>query len=798
MLMLLTDKILKFRLLSIFLTVLLTLAAGYFAGSLKQDNSYESFFAADDPAYTELQEHYKTYGNDDFVFLLIDSHGRRDAAFLKRLDSLAARLEQEVTYADKVTWLGNAEAVTAESGSETVRIAPLFENLDMTAAETEQALVRAAEDPACRNRLISADGNIFGIVISFVPYPEAPDGSVNAFRNLAPPEIYRILGDFGDLDVRVVGMPVISYFNDRDIQEEGETWILTGIISMLVLLLMITRSIMSAVIPLLTVVLSIVLTMGLCQICGFTLNMLAMMIPILILCAGIGDSVHLAAEFRSLYVTGVSRRAALRQAIKLTALPMALTTLTTALGFASFVFADLLPLRELGAEAAVGAIAALALTFFLALPLLSFSRVKPLPAGNQSADILKKERRFDWTDVFIKPLAALVMRFPRGVILAFMVITGIAAYGLTDLKIETAFIQDLPENDPLRQDFNFEDSRMGGSMSVEAVISAGRENGVKDLSFIANLDKLKEFIDGHPLVLETAAFTDQLRQVNRAVHNNDEKRYAIPDNQALANELMLLYESGGGRKFDQLVSLSYDAARIQIRTKALSTADVRKLESDITAFVRTETPDLNLKFTGASSLLTRVADYLAASQLKSFLYAFITILAVMTAVFRSLKLGLLAMIPNVIPVLITLGLMGYAGCRLNMVLVILAPIILGVCIDDTIHFIVRFRLYFRECGCYRQAYLRALLSAGRTLIFTTVISGGCLLSFLNSKYAGPVTFAWSSFTAFAAALICDFTVTPALIMVLKPFGREATQNTPAMPEGAGSSAGDRQISAGFA
>jgi predicted RND superfamily exporter protein len=132
------------------------------------------------------------------------------------------------------------------------------------------------------------------------------------------------------------------------------------------------------------------------------------------------------------------------------------------------------------------------------------------------------------------------------------------------------------------------------------------------------------------------------------------------------------------------------------------------------------------------------------------------------------------MIPNVVPVVLTLGLVSFAGARVNMVLVILAPIILGVCIDDTIHFITRYRYFFRECGDYRIAFKRTSLSVGRVLIFTTMISGVCLLSFMNSKFAGPFTFAWSSVTAFIIALVCDLAVTPALIMTFKPFGPERT------------------------
>ncbi len=767
----LVDIILKFRILSIILSLLLTFGIGQFMQKLKQDNSYESFFAEGDPAYVGLQNYYDTYGNDDFIFLMADSHGKMDVGFLKRVDSLVHRLDREVSFVDRVTWLGNAESVKSVNGSDTVSISPVLEGFDLSDGQIASVTAGAAADPAYRNRLISADGGILGIVVRFTEYPESGTGSVNEFRNQAPARIYEILKDYRDLDVRVVGSPVVSYFNDRDIQEEGQIWVLTGLIGMLVMLAVTTRSIIGTLIPLLTVLLSVILTMGLYQIFGFTLNMLAMMIPILILCVGIGDSVHLIAEFRSLYVEGVSKKEALHRTLKLISLPMLLTTITTALGFSSFVFTDLLPLRELGIQAAIGSVIALGMTFLFALPVLSFTRVRPLASGD-AGNKEKITRRYDVFDHLVRLTTVPVIKYPGVIIILAAVAVAAASFGVMNLKIETAFIQDLPVTDPLRQDFDYVDGRMGGSMSVELVADTGKENGVKDLRFIRDLEKLQNYLDGHPLVLQTSSFLDQMKQVNRAIHGNDDRFYAIPEKQESVGDLLLLYESGGGKEFDKTVSFAYDSAHIQIRTRSLSTGDVRMLEKDVNDFVKRETPSLNIEFTGASCLLTWVADYLSESQLYSFIYAFLTIFAVMTLVFRSVKLGLLSMIPNVIPVVITLGLVGMTGARVNMVLVILAPIILGVCIDDTVHFISRYRFFFSKCGSYRKAFIETSLSIGRVLVFTTMISGVCLLSFMNSKFAGPFTFAWSSFTAFFVALVCDLMITPAMIMVFKPFGKE--------------------------
>lgn len=776
----LIDKILKFRILSILFAVLLTFGIGQFAGKLRQDNSYESFFARGDSSYVKLQQYYETFGNDDFIFLLVDSHGKKDSAFFKRLDVLVHRLDSELKFVDRVTWLGNVESVTSSAGSDVISIAPLFPDMELSDSEIAGIVSRAKNDEAYRDKLISADGDILGIVVNFKDYPTDDTNSVNVFRNQATPHIQEILRDFSDLDVRTVGAPVISYYNDRDIQEEGTVWVEIGLAAMLIMLIISTRSIIGTVIPLLTVILSIILTMGLYQIFGFTLNMLAMMIPILILCVGIGDSVHLVAEYRSLYAGKISKQEALKKTVRLISLPMILTTLTTALGFSSFIFTELVPVRELGIQAAIGAVIALILTFFFAVPLLSFTRIKPREASSENTDAKAGEPAAvnsgdgDIFDRILGIFSRMVLRFPKTVtaVLAVIIVTTFCA--MFNLKIETAFIQDLPVDDPLRQDFDFVDSHMGGAMSIELILDTGKENGVKDLSFIRDMDKLQSYINHHPLARETSSFLDQLKQMNRAVHQNDDRYYAVPDNQNSVSELLLLYESAGGREFERNVSFAYDTAHMQIRTVSLTTSDVKSLERDILDYISSQKLNLHAEFTGASCLLTVVADYLAESLFTSFIYAFITIFIVMTLVFRSFKIGLLSMIPNVIPVIVTLGLVSFAGARINMVLVILAPIILGVCIDDTIHFITRFRYYFGVYGCYRKAFVSTVHSVGRVLIFTTLVSGVCLMSFMASKFAGPFTFAWSSVTAFAVALLCDLTVTPLMIMAFKPFGRERT------------------------
>lgn len=762
------NAILRYRVLCLVMVAIITALAFPQLSKLEIDNSNESFFQQNDQTKVRLEEFKETFGNDDFIFILIDTKQPIQTQHLNRIKELVRELNDKVPYLDKITWIGNVESITGQQ--DTISIKPLIDNFNLSQQEMQQLRDSIITDPAYHDRLIAKDGNTVGILLEFINYP---GDSVNP-RKETPPIVEQVVVNYPDLTTYIVGAPVMSYQIDADTAQEGPIWLLIALIAMACVLAFTTRSVIGVVIPLITVFIAIIWTMALVAIFGFKLNMLIIMLPTLLLCVGIGDTMHVIAEFRHFYLQGTTPHEAIQKTLAIIYKPLILTTVTTAVGYLSFVFTDLIPLKELGFQAALGAFIALLVTFIFALPLLSFTRLKP---SNKTIVVDGKTKRSkDFFDRSLILMCKMVLLYPKSIIIGFTIAILLAVFGLTQLKIETAFIHDLPTTDPLRQSFEFVDERMGGSMSIEFMVKTHKEDGVKELATIADIEKLQHYLNSHPMIMQTSSFLDQLKQMNRAVHENQQDFYKLPLSQAQVAEYLLLYESGGGKLLDQFVSFSFDMARIQARTKSLKLTDIQKLENDVNHFVQQQMPNRIIEATGGLSILSAVADYLAWGQLFSFTYAFIAIAIVMSLALRSIKLGLIAMVPNLLPILFSLGLMGLTGAKLNMIMVTLAPLILGVSIDDTIHFFSRYQYYFKKYGCYKEAYLHTVSSVGRVLFFTTLVISAGFIGFAYTKYDGPFIFALISIFAYSTALVTDFLVTPLLFSIFKPLGAETQDN----------------------
>jgi predicted RND superfamily exporter protein len=774
-----TELLLQYRVVCLLVVALITAAAFNQLPKLKMDNSNDQFFLKTDVTRVAMDEFEETFGNDDFVFILLETDNVFNAQTLSRIAELVHQLEENTPHLSKITWIGNVESIKGVKNG--ILIDELIPQQVLDDIRANQLLERIRQDtvidPAYRNKLISSNGKITGIFLEFDAYPE--EGSP---RKDIPPAIEKITQQFSDLIIYTTGWPIIDYYIDHKSAQEGPIWLSAALLGVALILLLTTRSFIGILIPIATVILSVIWTMAITATLGFTLNLLIIMVPTLLLCVGIGDTMHVMAEFiqetkQLMFETRFSdkreikrlRIQALHNTLQNVSWPILLTTLTTSIGFLAFLAIDLMPLRELGIQAAIGVWVALILTYLFAVPLLSFSCIANVKVNKRMSE--KGDGSLandDICDRLLKLITQTVLRCPQRVGIIFIVITGISIYGMTQLSIESNAVKDLPRKDPVRQSFEFIDAHMGGSMGLELLVKTGQADGIKNHDIMQSIDKLQSFLDDHPLIIETSSVVDQLKQMHRAVHENNPDYYRLPETNAQIAEYLLLYETGGGDQLDQFVSFTYDVARIQIRTRSLGIMQVENVEQDIAQYLHQHWQHGEVVTTGTLSLFRALGQHIATGQMKSFLFAFIAITLIMSLVLRSIKLGLIAMVPNVLPIIIALGAMGLAGAELNMTMLILAPMILGVAVDDSIHFFIRYRNHFNESGQYELAYQKTMATVGRPILLTTMVLMVGFMGFLFSDFQGPKVFAIASGLAFLSALLADFMFVPVLFRWLKP------------------------------
>lgn len=765
----LTELILRRRGAVAILTLLVSVFFLWLMQGLRFDNSDEIWFTEGDPAFERIKTFHKIFGNDDFIYLVFDAENLFTPESLRRLDALVADLRADIPFLRDVTWLGNAEYVEADA--ESITISDFIElNRPFTLSMSELR-ERALAERNYRDHFISPDGSTAGIILEMTPYPAdivEPRSQVTLkLREILDRPAYRELG------IRAVGRPILHHDYDKLSFRESATFFGICLLVQMALLFWLGNGWRGVVAPVTVVFLSVIWTLGMIQLLGFTLNLFVILIPTLLICVCIGDSMHIIATRDQHVREGLAPRDALRQAMIETGPPCLLTSLTTAAGFLGFCAADLQPFREMGIYASIGAIMAYVLSILVVLVLYGSNRqeaLRPvLPAAGYRPSIF---------DRLLRGICQINVRYHKTLLACFVILSGLSVYGYSLVEVETGTVKMFSTKVPLRQAYDFVDERMGGSMSIEIMLDTGRTDGVKSLDFLRGLERLQNHLEESPLVSNTVSVLDIIKKINEAMHGGDTNAYVLPEGDDVAAQYLFLYEVSNGRELDKLISFDGRVARLTAKTRTLGTGEVRRMSEDLAAFAEEVFADtVTVRMAGRLDWIKSMNDLLADGQRQSFLAALLVVSAIMCFALVSLRLGLLSMLPNIFPVLVTLGLMGVAGIHMDMPLMSFSAIIIGVVVDDTIHFLFHYREAFARTGSYECALEETLLSTGRPMLFTTITLLGGFSVLLLSNMSGISKFGGLGCFAFGWALLADFFLVPAILLTFKPLRRVAGLKT---------------------
>jgi hydrophobe/amphiphile efflux-3 (HAE3) family protein len=739
---------------------------------LELDTSNEIWFVEGHPALDALREFERLFRNDDFVYVVLGTEDVFQPPPVEILTRLAADLEATVPYVLDVTWLGNAEFV--EGHEDSVDVYDFLEDVPLTSEGLAGVRAKALAEPVYRNTLLSPDGKTAGLLVELEDYPS---DRTDPRKEIAP-AVRAVLGkpEYRGLELHAVGIPLFDYDFDVITATETARFMAVCLLVQMAILFWLGRGVRGVVAPIIICASTIVWTFAAIVFYGFTLNIFVAMLPVLLICVGIGDSMHLIAEYHDQRDHGYGHQEALVRAMGAVGFPCLLTSLTTAAGFLSFLAADIRPFREMGVYAATGVVIALLLSYVLVPIFYSARRAGKTGQDAATSEPLHASERNDVFDRLLAAVARMVIRHPRAVAGVFTLLTLAAVVGMFRIEIESATVQMLSRDVPIRRAYDFVDESMGSSMSVEILIDTGEESGIHDPQFLERMDSLDRFMRDHPLTATTTSVLDIHRQMRRAFHENQSEYFGIPENREEASQYLLVYEMSGGADKDKLATYEYDVARLTARTRALDTRDTSRFLDDVRGFANDTFGDTaTLSFSGMLMLLDELTDLIGHGQRRSFAVAAAVITLIMILVLRSVRLGLISMIPNVFPVLATLGFMGYAGVYLGVGLMTLSAIIIGVAVDDTIHFFVRFRSEFERRGSYAHAIEATLASVGRPITFTTVTLTLGFSVLAMSDVSQLVHFGMLAGFAFTWALLADLFFAPAMMLLVKPLGPEHCQ-----------------------
>ncbi len=762
------------------------------AGRVETDTSYEAYFHEGDSTYQAYEAYREDFGSDEVAYIGYElpgrEHGPWDLEAMRRLESLTRALE-DVPFVYEVTTLANVELT--EGRSDGIEISKLWDELP----ETQAALLERREaylsKPWIVGGLLAEDARFGAIILdmdrSSTDPPEAivwdesrgAEDLENVYPQVSDAKISEILArpEYRDFRFYYSGdVPLNAYYNRIMTREP---LLLLGLSLVLVsgTLLFFFRTWVSVLMPALVLLSSFVLMLGLMGVMGWKIGLTFLTAPPLLMAVGVAHSVHILSEFRVQRGERGDRRAALVETLRLVGTPCLLTSLTTAAGFLSMSFVPIKSLSQSALYTAAGVLAAFVLSLTLLLALLSFGprdgravqgRAQAAAGGFAGQGVLGLVG-------ILTRVAELNLRHRRVLLLGFGAFTLACGVGALRVQVDSNWLEDFWSDAPIRVDTVRVDDEMGGTTNIIYVFDAGAADAIKEPAALREIERLQTLAREEDwLVRKSYSIVDIVKDLNQVFHDGDPGFYRLPETRQEVAQLLLLYESSGGEEVEEYVSLDYRRANLELRLRLAPTSETAKLVARLDAALE-EAPlvTTRLTLTGIGALWLELMDYIVDSQLQGFAIAFSAITAMMILIFRSVRIGLISMIPNLTPVLLALGAMGWLGIDLDYNKAMIAAVAIGISVDDTIHLMTRFHHEFARHGHYETALRAALTGIGRALLITSVALVLGFLVFGLSELRSQATFGGLLAAAIVTALIADFFFMPALVLTLRPFGPES-------------------------
>ena len=766
------------------IVVLLTLAAllaiaFYASAKVTQDNSLDAYFDPTDPAFRHYKAYQKEFNSDEVIYLVYSgantAAGVFDLTTMQSIDRLTKAIEAEVPFVRKATGLANVELIEANGDDLLIH---RLNDAEYGPEELSHLRGITLAKPLYVGTLVSKDAQHGAILVemslnSTDPIdklrfdPKGGDDLANLYPQVSNNKLKEILArpEFSDLPVLVTGdVPWNATYNEIIFSDLTNITLATLGLAALLCMLLFRAKLMGLLAPLAVVVLGIVMTTAVMGIAGYQINLLFLMLPTLICAIGIAQSVHMLMNWQQQYRNLGSAREAARVTLQNIATPAFLCALTTAAGLVGMGTSKLKVMREFGIYASIGVI----LTFVVALLLLtSFAvRSKAKPARAGLAHPL-------WLERIVFGCLELALKRPWQILAAFIALTALAGVGLSMLRVDFNFAEEMKPHVKWRADTQKIEKIMGGVLSLVYVFDTGKADGIQDPAVIRSIESLQTYAEQQDIVSDTTSIVDYLKELNQAFHGGDAAYHVIPAERDALAQLLLVYELSGGKEMNDIRNIDRSKTVLELRLKLVGASKVRDLVNKLDAHVAAHpVPGVNAQLSGIGLLWVKIADYIASSQINGATASFLMILAFIAISFGSLRLGLWAMIPNVLPFVFVLGFMGAVGWNLDYFRMMLASVTMGISVDDTIHFLARLRVIFGKKGNYREALRETMHEVGIPL---TVASFALIVAF--SSYLWSDLEILSSFGVLLCgsvlvAWIIELLLTPTLMVLFKPFGPE--------------------------
>ncbi|GAB3531703.1 MMPL family transporter [Pontibacter brevis] len=736
--------------LVLLLIATLTACSIYFASRLRFDYNFDNFFPKGDPDLAYYFSFRDKFGNDNDYLLIGLDNGNSifEQDFLTRVDSLTAYMQRQP----------NVEAVLSPTtvSSPVIEQFGFFEIPYLHIDEPEryyQDSINIYNSRELVGTLFSEDATAVSL------FMQTKDDLGKEASDILMAALYTKLEQLGLTEHHIAGKALAQSVFVEKMKMELAVFMSASILLVIVFLWITFRTAWGVIVPLVVVLLSVLWAMGVMGLFNKPLDVMTMLLPTILFVVGMSDVIHILSRYLTEIGQGKEKVPALKITIKEVGLATFLTSLTTAIGFLTLLTTAIVPIRDFGLYTAVAIFLAFVLAFTL-LPAMLLLLKKPKPVQN-------KRIGFSWP-LLLRSMFRYVLVHPKAILSASAVVVVISLAGISQVKVDTTFLEDLGDDDPILQDFQYFEEKFSGVRPFEMHLIAAEGRSMYDLEVLQEIEELEQYLYNTYGLNFISSPATVVKTINRAQNGGSSNHYTLPESKREMQAIKRRLQAFQGRsELRGVVTADAKEGRLSGKMTDIGSAGATVLNDSLRSFMErnTDTAYLRTRLTGSSILLDKNNEYVTANMMQGLLIAFGVIAVIVGLIFRSLRMVLISLVPNIIPLLMIGGLIGYFGINLNVSISIIFTIAFGIAVDDTIHFLSKLKLELMAGKSLPYAIKRTFISAGKAIIITSCILAAGFLTLVLSTF--DATFYVGLFVSLTLvfAVIADLFLLPVLILL---------------------------------
>jgi len=721
---------------------------------LGNENDYRVYFSAENPQLQAFNAIQDTYNKSDSVLFILQPV--ENTVFtpqtLQAIHELTEKSWQ-VPFSSRVDSISNFQHTEAKDDD--LIVADLVPSR-LSPQQIEKIQQIALNEPLLLNRLLSPQGHVSAVNVTLQLPGKSPDETMqvaSAVRALAR----EIESNYAGMKIHITGMAMLSNaFNESALNDNTSLIPIMYAVVMLVLMLSF-RSLSATFAVLLLVIFSIFSALGIAGWLGWFLTPTSAISPTIILTMAIADCVHLLMTQLHHMRMGQSKKQALQESLRINFQPILLTSLTTAIGFLSMNFSDAPPFRDLGNIVAIGVL----LAWFLSISFLpALMTILPIKAqtGNEFSHSAMQGLS-EWVIRCRKPLLMI-----NGV----MAIILISFVPLNQLNDE--FVNYFDKTTEFRQSTDFLMENLGGIYNIEFAIDAPAPGAINEPAFLNSVDQLKQWLLSQPQVIHVNTVTDIFKRLNKNMHGDDAAWYRLPELRELAAQYLLLYEMSlpYGLDLNDQINIDKSGIRLIVTIESMSSNQMLAYEATIQQWLAQHMSSYEVKLASPILMFSHIGSRNIVRMLIGSVLALVLISILLSLAFKSIKLGLISLIPNLVPAGIAFGLWGLTHGQIGLGLSVVTGMTLGIVVDDTVHFMSKYRHARVNKHMLKEDAVRyAFSTVGLALwITSTVLVCGFMVLSL-SHFSMNADMGLMTAMTIAVALFLDLLFLPPLLMSME-------------------------------